>query len=171
MGPRPHSRVLASLVAEHGWKCGAEVGVFRGQTLFHLLDTFPSLTMIGVDKWENIDKKSYGRFDLPPIGERVRVQAKTYGARCTVFHMDSVKAAGCVADDSLDFVFIDAFHSYEAARADILAWLPKVKAEGYITGHDWHHKSVARALDELLPGWAKHDHHVWSRAKMDAGPE
>lgn len=163
--PRPHSHVLSGLVARHGWTAGAEIGVFKGATLFHLLDTFPSLRMIGVDKWENIDKKSYGKYDLPPIGERVRAQAKIYGPRCIILHMDSVLAAGQVADESLDFVFIDAFHSYEAARADMLAWMPKVRSGGYVTGHDWHHRTVARALDEVLPGWAKHDHHVWSRIK------
>lgn len=165
--PRPHSYILANLVAKYGLAngCGAEIGVFRGQTLFHLLDRFPNLQMIGVDKWENLDKKSYGKFDMPPIGIEVREYALRYGARCRILYMDSVVAAAEVEDGSLDFVFIDGFHSYEQASADIRAWMPKIKPDGYVTGHDWHHPTVERALNELLPGWVKHVEHVWSRPR------
>lgn len=49
---------------------------------------------------------------------------------------DSVKSASNYADNSLDFVFIDADHSYEAVKNDILAWFPKVKYGGIIGGDD-----------------------------------
>lgn len=165
---RPHSYVLAEIVGEHGWTRGAEIGVLEGATLFYLLDRFPALTMVGVDKWENIEIKSYSGHDLPPIGAAVRERALSYGERCRILHMDSVAAAAEVADGSLDFVFIDAFHSYESASADIRAWTPKVRPGGFVTGHDWHMASVARALDELLPGWLKHGEHVWTRERFRA---
>ena len=50
--------------------------------------------------------------------------------------MDSVLAAGLYQDNSLDFVFIDACHDYEAVKKDIEAWYPKVKGGGIISGHD-----------------------------------
>jgi hypothetical protein len=34
--------VLAALIAEHGWTKGAEIGVWKGATFFHLLDHCPS---------------------------------------------------------------------------------------------------------------------------------
>lgn len=36
----------------------------------------------------------------------------------------------------IDFLFIDADHSYEAAKADWNAWAPKVRKKGYIALHD-----------------------------------
>jgi hypothetical protein len=36
----------------------------------------------------------------------------------------------------IDFLFIDADHSYEAAKADWAVWMPKVKEKGYIALHD-----------------------------------
>jgi hypothetical protein len=63
----------------------------------------------------------------------------------------SDKAAERYADASLDFVFIDAGHSYENAIADIRAWLPKVKPGGTIAGHDYTSApGVKKAVDEVF---------------------
>ena len=70
--------------------------------------------------------------------------------RCTVHQCTTVEAAERIPDDSLDFVFIDAGHSYEAVTADIRAWWPKVKVGGWFGGHDYHehHPGVIRAVTE-----------------------
>lgn len=55
-------------------------------------------------------------------------------------------------DRSLDFVFIDAGHSYENVKEDITSWFPKIKIGGFIAGHDYNPKwpSVVQAVDEFL---------------------
>lgn len=64
---------------------------------------------------------------------------------------ESVKAASIFKDEVCDFVYIDADHSYEAVKADIEAWLPKVKVGGVLAGDDRTAGGVAQALAELLP--------------------
>jgi Methyltransferase domain len=69
--------------------------------------------------------------------------------------MDSKEAAAYVPDGSLDFVFIDADHSYEGCKADIQAWLPKLKPSGFISGHDYDNTDfpcfgVKQAVDEIF---------------------
>lgn len=39
---------------------------------------------------------------------------------------------------AVDFVFIDADHSFESVVADIKAWRPKVRNSGYMAFHDYH---------------------------------
>lgn len=61
-----------------------------------------------------------------------------------------------------DMVFIDADHSYEACKGDILAWLPNIKPGGIIALHDYRKQDtdiptqewpgVDKAVDELLMG-------------------
>jgi predicted O-methyltransferase YrrM len=64
---------------------------------------------------------------------------------------DSIELSKTYEDDSLDFVFIDGDHSYEAVKADIQAWLPKVKSNGLLAGHDYGWcESVRKAVHEVL---------------------
>lgn len=72
----------------------------------------------------------------------------------TPVRMPSVEAASLYADNSLDFVFIDAGHTYEDCFSDIQAWLPKVKAGGTLAGHDYgSSEGVRRAVKELIPSY------------------
>lgn len=65
--------------------------------------------------------------------------------------MRSVDAARFIVDGSLDLVFIDADHSYESCKEDILVWLPKVRKGGVICGHDYGwDPGVAQAVDEIF---------------------
>lgn len=50
--------------------------------------------------------------------------------------MLSLEAAKLFPDASLDLVFIDGHHGYSFVRADIEAWLPKVRPGGVLCGHD-----------------------------------
>lgn len=67
--------------------------------------------------------------------------------------MSSVDASHLFADESLDFVFIDAGHTYEDVYRDLRAWYPKVKPGGVFAGHDYTHKGfpgVAKAVHEFI---------------------
>jgi len=63
----------------------------------------------------------------------------------------STEGAKLYKNESLEFVFIDAEHSYEAVRNDIHAWYDKVKPGGFIAGHDYYNDmGVMRAVDEFF---------------------
>jgi predicted O-methyltransferase YrrM len=76
----------------------------------------------------------------------------------------SVEAANGFEDAALDWVFIDANHTYEAVLADILAWAPKLKDGGLMSGHDFGQRGVTdavlRSFGEITHGpgalWSTH---------------
>ncbi len=67
---------------------------------------------------------------------------------------DSLGAARKLAArrGTIDFVFIDGDHSYEACTADIEAWTPFVKRGGVIAFHDFGSRAdgVTRAIFEAI---------------------
>jgi predicted O-methyltransferase YrrM len=71
-------------------------------------------------------------------------------------YFDSVKClshegADFFNDNSVDVIFIDAGHSYEAVKKDIEAWLPKMKKGGIMAGHDyWAWEGVRKAVNEAF---------------------
>ena len=57
-------------------------------------------------------------------------------------------------DDYFDFIYIDATHIYESVKADLNAYLPKLKKSGVMAGHDYFSNngvfSVIPAVDEFV---------------------
>ena len=77
-----------------------------------------------------------------------------------IWRMDTAAAAEMYQDRSVDFVFVDDSHTYSNTRADVIAWLPKLKSGGVIAGHDIGRDSVKKAVDELLD-WQKVSASCW----------
>jgi predicted O-methyltransferase YrrM len=57
-----------------------------------------------------------------------------------------------IPDGCLDICFIDAEHSYENVKEDILLCIPKLKDDGILCGHDWNQSGVQKAVTEVLKG-------------------
>lgn len=76
----------------------------------------------------------------------------------TPLRMSSEEASKSFADNSIDFVFIDAAHDYFNVKKDINFWYSKVKANGIFAGHDYspHWPGVMQAVDE----WCKEYNHT-----------
>jgi predicted O-methyltransferase YrrM len=51
--------------------------------------------------------------------------------------MLSAEAATMFENGSLDFVYLDADHSFESAWQDLSVWYPKVRIGGILAGHDF----------------------------------
>lgn len=172
--------VLAELVQEHGWARGAEIGVFRGQTLLHLLRSCPELQMIGVDAWDPAvsdevlpSGQRYSDFDLRRHHDALEQELRETGfdSRAVLLRMPSLEAAEMTPDVTLNFVFIDADHREAALRADIAAWTPKIRAGGWLLGHDYDPRfpDVVKVVDELFPSARHFDDHVWGLPRDESG--
>lgn len=139
---------------------GAEVGVLDGWSAEVLLRTFPRLNLWLVDAWKpfvgncGLDNKDATYFEN--AYEAAQFWTRFAASRRFTLRQSSPNAALRFADASLDFVFIDANHTYEHVRDDIFAWWPKLRAGGIMAGHDYGvyrdktgEWGVARAVNEF----------------------
>jgi predicted O-methyltransferase YrrM len=108
----------------------------------------PNLLLTGVDVFPD-RQRSRSVFEL----------AESYQDRLIVLEMTTREASAKVPLSFLDFVFIDADHSYEAVKDDIACWAPKVRSGGWVGGHDYHPRKfpgVVKAVDEAYGNRVQH---------------
>ena len=147
---------LAQYFANLGFTKGVEVGLCTGRYAKKLYDNIPGLQLVGIDAY------------LPYGGHGINRQQSTHDqnlldARALLKdHPDFIMLVGSAheaskwfADESLDFVFIDGDHSYEAVKQDINDWTPKVRKAGIVSGHDYYNgkynkMGVIQAVDEFV---------------------
>lgn len=168
---------LANIINNEGYKSGAEIGCLEGGMTRHILRGCPRLQVFyAVDLWswdayegEDGHEKLRGSWDFPVIKKRFDKVASAFPKRLVVLHGLSWEMAEKVKDNSLDFVFIDANHSYECVVKDIKAWAPKLRPGGMLSGHDFSERNsgVIRAVTELVSDFSLGVDWVWRCKKED----
>lgn len=136
-----------------------EIGVASGAFTKQILATYKSLSKIVIiDAWEHqqegyIDSCNLGQGEQD--GRYIQVLKDfEYEKRLTVLRMWSVKASELFDNNSIDFLYLDANHSYDACKEDLGAWYPKIKSGGVFAGHDYYvgdgvGHGVKKAVDEF----------------------
>ncbi|SFJ15774.1 class I SAM-dependent methyltransferase [Planctomicrobium piriforme] len=140
----------------------AEIGVRTGNHLEHLVANSKASHFIGVDAWTSAGPSSQNdvgasQLQLDELERSVRERFAKYGSRGQIVKGFSHEVAANYPDESFDFIYIDADHSYAAVRRDLEAWFPKVRKGGILAGHDYvQHTSnrvtfgVISAVDEFV---------------------
>lgn len=130
---------LPKLFRELGFNVGAEIGVARGKFAKGLCEGNPSLKLFGIDAWKVYDGYTQTDGTTQEIMEDIYQGARSQLAPFNVQLINdrSMQAVKKFADESLDFVYIDANHSYIYVKEDIRKWSKKVKKGGIVSGHDY----------------------------------
>jgi predicted O-methyltransferase YrrM len=138
----------------------AEIGVDKGETSKLFRQLFPDARLYLIDPWELTSEYFYS---ATPISRKKTYYEKAHATvqkqfkddtNVTILRMPSLEAAAHTCEQ-FDLVFIDANHEYLNVKQDILAWLPKVRIGGILTGHDYAPEipmfsGVKQAVDEIF---------------------
>ncbi len=129
---------------------GAEVGVERFHHGMHLRKNWNGALLLAIDKWEvNQNYAACTRERHLQSHDEAMSHIKNASKPVEVIKMWSTDAAAHIKaldaqsqikrlwSGGLDFVYLDADHSYTAVQNDIEAWLPLVRPGGIICGHDF----------------------------------
>lgn len=142
---------LEHLIKTNGYETMIEVGIDTGKTTFYLLEKIPNLKIIAIDT--NI-KKFYNR----DIEEK-------YKERLIPIEGYSYVVADQIDNNIADIIFIDADHSYESVKQDIIKFTPKLKETGTLAGHDIDYPGVNKAVNELIENYDVGPNFVWIKRK------
>jgi hypothetical protein len=119
---------------------GVEVGTFKGYLSKSLLENWEGKLYM-VDVWRALSDEEYD--DISNHKNHQDAYSDTmnnisgFEDRAFMLRMKSIYASELFEDESLDFVYIDANHTYDGVKEDIRIWYPKVKKGGLLLGHDY----------------------------------
>jgi len=143
-------RFLLSTINGHG--TFVECGAWLGKSSSFLCDiASPLVSIYIVDHWRGSISEQDSTHKIAKNTDIYAQFLANMGSRkFTPIRKPATEAAKIFKDSSCDVVFIDMDHSYDSVKQDIATWLPKVKKNGYIAGHDycpyWH--GVIGAVNE-----------------------
>ena len=135
-----------------------EIGSWKGQSAYFMCENIvksnKEIEFFCVDTWEG-SKEHIGKYNTNNLYHTFLNNMKTFESYYFPLKLDSISASKRFKNNSLDFVFVDAAHDYDSVKADILAWLPKIKKGGILAGHDYYpdhpeYCGVLQAVNELF---------------------
>lgn len=126
-----------------GYMLGVEIGTDHGQYAEQLLQGIPNLQLNCIDPWLPYKEgdEVHDEEDVNRIYEEAKNRLFPY-PNCGIIRKTSMEAVKQFEDNFLDFVFIDANHSYKYVLEDITKWTEKVKPGGIVAGHDYKEDEV-----------------------------
>ena len=150
----------AQVVEVGSWRgastCFLAAGLKGEGAKVHAVDNFQGLSTCGEDAaWYNRHFRRLGANSTLEIF-RANFAALGLSARAEPVVNDSIAAARAMAalHGTIDLIFIDGDHSYEACKADIAAWSPFARRGGVMAFHDFGSRAegVTRAIFEEIRG-------------------
>lgn len=115
-----------------------EVGVCRGEFSEVFIKEWGGDKLYLVDPWETLEDYSDSLNDHDRYVDYIECwnRLQPYFDRVELIRKLSKDAVNLFADNTFDFVYIDANHEYEYVKEDLYLWYPKVKSGGLFAGHD-----------------------------------
>lgn len=144
---------------------GAEIGVHEGNFSQRILQIAQPTKLLLIDPWvyhAELSDSLYGgdKLSQEALDKRYarvcrKLSTPIKRGRVEILRKRSLDALQYVERESLDFVYIDGDHRYEAVREDLFAWYEKLRVGGLLLADDyrsasWWGDGVIRACHDFV---------------------
>jgi len=172
-----HGAKILDLVEQHRPKVCVELGTWQGASAIPVARSIARWggTLTCVDTWSgdlNDDGGSpAGKHPIMLMGCAREIVDAGVGANVRLIPAMTVDAAKFWSEP-IDFLYVDADHSYTGVWCDLVAWVPHVKSGGLIVGDDYEHPrypGVKQAWDEFERKYGLTLTHYQSTPPMQGG--
>ena len=117
-----------------------EIGVQMGLNFKNMI-TENTIKAVAIDSWTNTgtigqNDSNYSSIELDNQYNTVVDMFKDDN-RVSIIRNYSLESSKLFDNETFDFIYIDADHTYDAVLSDLEHWYPKLKIGGVISGHDY----------------------------------
>jgi predicted O-methyltransferase YrrM len=143
---------LKDSLGEDTSKSMIEIGSYMGEStmMFASVGIFDTIHSIEPHNGSEEFNKLY-EYSWEDVKKEYKINTRNFDN--IIHHQDySYNVVDKFEDGTIDFIYIDAEHTYESVKRDLELYLPKLKKGGIIGGHDYHEvwPGVCKAVDEKL---------------------
>jgi predicted O-methyltransferase YrrM len=131
-----------------------EVGCYYGVSTLMWESSDKIIKIFAVDPWKDFYDPNDGASQKGNMNEVESLFDENIkdSSKIIKMKMTSKEASEKFEENSLDFVYLDGSHAYQDLKDDINNWLPKIKKNGFIAGHDIGWQTVQNAIKDTLGG-------------------
>lgn len=142
----------------------ADLGTYRGSSAITIADGIKTAGVNGIvftfdtfDRRHLLRRNAKDRDDSPRNAVKAAILERNLDDYIEIFTMKTAEApAQLLSLTPVQFLFLDADHSYEGTKADWDAWSPYLRDDAEVAFHDSDVEGVRRVLDEI-EGWEQVD--------------
>jgi hypothetical protein len=154
--PGSRNNELLTMFRDLGFKTGVEIGVERGVYSERICRAIPGVKLYCIDPWKTYPeyREHVTQEQLDAFYEETKEKLKTYD--CKVIRGFSEEVYRDFPDESLDFIYIDGNHDFLHTTQDIAYWMPKVRHDGILAGHDFRRTKhgAVNSVKDVVPAYA-----------------
>lgn len=156
--PKLYYGVFSDAIRSNDFKRCVKVGIGYGMHAREILDNTYVERLFLVDLMRPYADDGFAGDVIKGGGfeanvRRIRELLRPHEDRYTWFRVGSQEVTNdMIADGTMDAVFLDGDHTYEAVRGDLPFWWNKLRSGGWLLGDDYRssHAGVTRAVDEFV---------------------
>jgi hypothetical protein len=151
------NRIMLDLVLDRFPQGGTwvELGSWMGRSAAYCVVELINRNKLGsffcVDTWDG-GIEHQGWQELATLEQTFQHNIEPIKDHVTAIKSESWKAATQFQDESLDFCYVDAGHTYDCVTQDLEAWWPKIRPGCYFGGDDYTKgwPEVCRAVNDFF---------------------